>query len=133
MSPARSLITATVCGAALLAGCGDDGLPDDVEVRRTLDAYGKAAQKRDYPKVCEAYAARVHEALNERGLPCEQAMEIAFGKLKGLKLTVGKVKVDGDRASADVRSEAKGQKPSTDVIRLVREDGDWRISELASQ
>ena len=46
-------------------------------------------------------------------------------------LSVGKITVDGDTASAEVRTSAEGQAPSTDTVQLRRVDGSWRISSLA--
>jgi len=44
---------------------------------------------------------------------------------------VGRVTVEGDRARAEVRTSARGQEPSQDVIRLVRVAEGWRIASLA--
>ena len=47
-------------------------------------------------------------------------------------IEVKSVKVDGDTASAQVRSTASNQEPSDDTIKLVKVDGKWRIASLAS-
>jgi hypothetical protein len=47
-------------------------------------------------------------------------------------LTIGAIKVDGDRATAEVNSAAQGQPPSRDTLQLVRVDDGWRIASLAS-
>jgi hypothetical protein len=41
------------------------------------------------------------------------------------------VEVSGDQALARARSTAVGEPPSTDIVRLVKEDGDWRIASLS--
>ena len=38
--------------------------------------------------------------------------------------------MDGDTATAEVRSSAEGQRPSEDTVELVRVDGRWRIASL---
>ena len=38
--------------------------------------------------------------------------------------------VDGDAATAQVRSSAEGQEPSEDTVALVRVDDGWRIASL---
>ena len=38
--------------------------------------------------------------------------------------------MDGDAATAQVRSSAAGQKPSEDTVELVRVDDGWRIASL---
>jgi hypothetical protein len=47
-------------------------------------------------------------------------------------LTIGNVKIDGDQASAEIRSSASGQEPSQDTLRLVKVNGTWKISSLGS-
>ena len=46
------------------------------------------------------------------------------------RLTVGTVSVDGDRATAEVRSSAAGEAPSQDTLELVRVGDGWRIASL---
>ena len=46
------------------------------------------------------------------------------------QLTSGTIRVDGYSATADVRSSAKGEKPSRDTLQLVRVGGSWRIASL---
>ena len=46
------------------------------------------------------------------------------------RLSVGAVTVDGDTATAEVRSSAAGQEPSEDTVELVRVDDRWRIASL---
>jgi hypothetical protein len=45
---------------------------------------------------------------------------------------VGDVRIDGKRATADVRSSAEGQAPSRDTVELERTEDGWRISSLAT-
>ena len=48
------------------------------------------------------------------------------------QLTIGRVRVDGDQASAEIRSSAAGEKPSKDTLKLVNVNGTWKISSLGS-
>jgi len=64
------------------------------------------------------------------GLPCETALEKGFEDVRGPRISVGAVTVDGDAATAQVRSSAEGQEPSEDTVRLVRVDDAWRIASL---
>nr|MDQ4041136.1 hypothetical protein [Actinomycetota bacterium] len=41
------------------------------------------------------------------------------------------VRVRGDTALARTTTTARGQAPSRDVIRLVKQDGSWRVSSLS--
>ena len=58
-------------------------------------------------------------------------MRNAFEDVDNPRLTVGRVRVDGARASAEVRTAADGQEPSRDTVRLVKAAGEWRVSSLA--
>ena len=69
----------------------------------------------------------------ERSLPCEVALRRSeLESLREPKLEVRSVKVQGQRASAQIRSTASGQPPSQDTVQLVREGAGWRIASLAS-
>ena len=126
---------ALALGAGLaLAGCGGGGPSDDEQVRATLQAFGRAAAARDYQTLCDRLIApTLVQRLQRIGLPCEVALEQGLGEVRDPRLAVGRVTVEGDRARAEVRSSARGEEPSRDVIGLVRasEDDPWRIASLA--
>lgn len=125
---------AALAATPLAAGCGggEDRLPDDVQVRRTLDTFGRSIRSADYTTICKKLLAkRVVDRLKRVGLPCEQAVARGFGQVREPKITVGKITVSDDTASARVKTEAQGQRPSEDTMLLVRQDDDWRISDLA--
>ena len=66
------------------------------------------------------------------GLPCEIALQQGLGEVKQPRLIVGDVTVDGKKATAQVRTSAEGQAPSSDTVELERTDKGWRISSLAT-
>ena len=47
-------------------------------------------------------------------------------------LTIGTVNVDGDNATAEIRTSAAGEAPSKDTLKLVNVNGTWKISSLGS-
>jgi len=57
-------------------------------------------------------------------------MRNSLGSVREPRLTVGAVSVDGPRATAEVRTSAAGQEPSSDTVHLDRIDGAWKISAL---
>jgi len=128
----RRLALVGVVGA-LLAGCGgEDKPPDADQVRATLVQFGKATAAHDYRTMCsKLLAPNLLDKLRQIGLGCEEALEQGLGHVKSPQLSVGKIAVDGDTASAEVRTSAEGQAPSTDTVQLRRVDGDWRIASLA--
>ena len=115
----------------LRAGCGG-GPSDEEQVREVLVEFGRATAEKDFEALCDRILApSLIEELKKIGLPCEIALGNALAEVESPRLTVGRVRVNGDRASAEVRSSAAGQEPSSDIIQLVRVDDSWRISQLA--
>jgi Putative lumazine-binding len=127
----RRCCPAILLAAAVLAGCG--GPSDQQRVRQTVTDFGRAVEKGDYAHICtQLFAARLVQQLQQVSLPCEQALRRALGSRRDPRLTVGAVKVDGTTASAQIRTSAVGEQPSQDTLELVKVDGHWRISALAS-
>ena len=125
----RRLSILLACGA--LAGCGG-GPTDEQQVRDVLADFGRATAARDYDALCERILApSLIEDVKEIGLPCEIALQNSLGQVENPRLTVGRVRVEGSKASAEVRSSADNQEPSRDIVELVREEGEWRIARLA--
>jgi hypothetical protein len=115
---------------ALLAGCGGAG--NEQQVRDTLQRFQKATASQDYRALCTKLLARsVIDRLRSVGLPCEVALRTGLGSVRQPKLKVTRVKIRGSTALAEVRSGAAGQSASTDTVRLVKEDGDWRLTALS--
>jgi hypothetical protein len=125
---------APLAAAAVLAGCGNDQPSDEALVRDTLQRFVTAVEKRDYQSLCDTvFAPKLLQGLQEIGLPCEIAMRTSLGEVKEPRLTVGDVTVDGKTATAQVKTSAKGQPPSTDTIELAKVSAGWRVSALGSE
>ena len=126
------------CAAALalalaLGGCGDAGPTDEEQVRTTLTSFSRATAAKDYQALCDRLLAPSLIAdLKKIGLPCEIALQQGLGEVKQPRLIVGDVTVDGKKATAQVRTSAEGQAPSSDTVELERTDKGWRISSLAT-
>ncbi|HEX6024112.1 MAG TPA: hypothetical protein VFZ00_19125 [Solirubrobacter sp.] len=119
-----------VLGMALCA-CG--GPSDSERVHETVEAFGEATAAKDYQRLCDSLLApRLVEEVEAVGLPCEVALKQGLGDVQSPRLTIGRIEVAGDRATAQVRSAAAGQEPSEDVVELVRVGEEWRIASLAS-
>jgi hypothetical protein len=65
-----------------------------------------------------------------QGLPCEVALRQGLGDVEAPTLTIGRIEVAGDKATAEVNSAAQGQPPSNDTLQLERVSGLWRIASL---
>ena len=75
-------------------------------------------------------APQLIETVEQIGLPCEVALEKGFEGVEEPRISVGTSRVDGDTATAEVRSSAAGQAPSEDTVELVRVGDGWRIASL---
>jgi Putative lumazine-binding len=129
LRPVRRLFVALVAGAALV-GCGG-GPTDEEQVRATVDAFSKATAAKDYDKLCkQLLAPKLLEQVEQAGLPCEVALSKGLGEVEEPRVTIGQITVNGDSATADIRTSAKGEEPSRDTLKLSRVGGQWRIASL---
>jgi len=129
LSPVRLLAPALV--VLVLAGCGDAGPTPEEQVRTTVGDFGNATAAKDYHRLCEdILAPQLVDKVTEVGLPCETALREGLGKVRDPHLTIGRVQVAGDSATAEVRTSASGEQPSKDTLKLVKVNGNWRIASL---
>ena len=126
-------LAVALAAALALAGCGDEGPTDEEQVRTTLSAFSRATAAKDYQALCDRLLAPSLIAdLKKIGLPCEIALQQGLGDVKQPRLIVGDVKVEGKTATAQVKTSAQGQAPSSDTVELERTEDGWRISSLAT-
>jgi Putative lumazine-binding len=117
----------------VVAGCGEQGPTPEEQVRAKVAEFGRATAAKDYQTLCDRILApSLIEEIKEIGLPCEVALRQGLGEVRDPRLTIGRVDVQGESASAQVRTSATGQAPSEDTLRLVNENGTWKISSLGS-
>lgn len=108
------------------------GPNENEAVSETLESYAAATRDKDYQTICDdLYAKDLVERVRAAGLPCEVALRTGLEDRQNPRLRVLGVEVNGDQALARVRSTAGGEVPSTDLVRLVKEDGDWRVASLS--
>lgn len=101
---------------------------DERDVRATLSRFAVATREKDYQALCNIYAAVLVERIRAAGLPCEVALRNGLEDRQNPELDVLAVDVDGDTASAKVRSTAVGEVVSTDMVKNDR----WRLASLSS-
>ena len=124
----RLYVALLVLGAALSA-CG--GPSESERVHETVEAFGKATAAKDYQRLCdELLAPKLVEEVEAAGLPCEVALRQGLGEVEAPTITIGRITVNGDAATAEVRSTAAGEEPSADTLELVRVEDSWRIASL---
>lgn len=134
----HSAVSGLFAAAALvvaLAGCGADtepsARPDADQVRDVVQRFGQASARKDAETICrDLLADRLVQSVERIGLPCESALKRGLADVRQPSLRVLEVDVNGDRATALVRSSAAGQPTSEDRMGLVRQAGEWRILSL---
>ena len=126
----RRLIVALLVLCATVSGCA--GGPSDAEqVQSTVEAFGRATAAKDYQRMCdELLAPKLVSEVERVGLPCEVALRQGLGEVREPTLTIGRIAVKGDTATAEVQSAAAGEAPSHDTLKFVRVGEDWRIASL---
>jgi len=128
----RCIALAVPAAMLALAACGSGGPTDEQLVARAVTAFGRATAAKDYRALCaRILAPSLIEQVTSIGLPCEKALERGLGGVRSPQLTLGAVTVDGDRATAEVRTAAANQAPSRDTLRLEKVRGAWRVASLA--
>jgi predicted small lipoprotein YifL len=131
LRPVRYL--APALALLFLAGCGDQGPPPEEQVRTAVTEFGRATAAKDYQALCDRILApSLVEDVESIGLPCEVALRQGLGEVDDPRLTIGQVNVDGDEATAEIRTSAAGEEPSRDTLRLQNLDGTWKISSLGT-
>jgi hypothetical protein len=127
----RHVVLLALAVAALALGCGRESEED--QVRTTLDEFAAATANKDYQALCdELFATKLVEEVRQT-VACELALKNSdLARAQKPKLEVLRVKVDGEKATADVRTSAANQRPSRDTVELIREGDDWRIISLSS-
>jgi hypothetical protein len=131
----RALVFACIAIVVVLFVLGSALRPEpdrEDEVRETLERFAAATRDKDYQTLCDdLYAEDLVERSRAAGLPCEVALRTGLEDRQNPQLRVLSVEVDGDWATARVRSTAVGEVPSTDTVGLERDGDDWKVSSLS--
>jgi hypothetical protein len=140
-APARPL-TLLVVSALALGACGQsakdsakDFQGDQRAVAQTIEDLqtqgtkrsGDAARKICTDLLAPQLVARIRQASSK---PCDAVIKDALGDTDAFELQVQKVTVDGDRATAVVASQAKGEKDRIDTLTLTKVGNAWKIASL---
>ena len=126
----RRPLVALAAAALALGGCGS-GPSDEQQVRSAVLSFGRATAGKDYQRMCDdLLAPRLVDKIKQAGLPCEVALQKGLGGVHDPQLTLGRISVHGDAATAEVRTSARGQPPSRDTLKLTKVGGRWKIASL---
>ena len=127
-----------VClGITLFAtGCGGGGSskPQPIsgaakQVADVVQRLEKATETKNFAAICNdilASSARKQAG----GDACPAVLGARVRDVSHPRIKIESIEIDGPTAQAKVRTTATGQAPTTDVIRLVRENGEYRVISL---
>lgn len=117
-----------LAAACLLAGCG---MSDHDQVQAKVQQFLHATRSKDYTTLCtEVLGPSLLEHLAASGVPCETGMRIGLAGVKSPTLSIGRITVAGQRATAITLTGAAGQQASLDAIELIRTSQGWRVESL---
>lgn len=98
-----------------------------------MQQFARATAAKQVHTLCtQVLAPALVARLTAAGISCDQAMRIFVGSVTDPTLTVAKITVNGNRASAVVRAGASGQPSSVERIELIQTGNGWRLASLAS-
>jgi hypothetical protein len=117
-----------VLACLFAAGCGDDPSEKPEQVVRD---FVKATNDHDSERLCEEILTPkfIAEATGAKEGDTDQCKH-QLNAVTGLQLSlasVGRARVDGDRAQVSAVLRVQGQRQER-VFRLEREDGDWKLA-----
>ena len=125
-----------IAGTLLLAGCGGEGSSaggfegEEREVAEAVEEIQTAAERRDPEKLCRDLLAKaLRDSVGKAGSSCDKEMDKAIKDADAFDLDVEEVTVTGTTAQVAVRGDA-GSKRRSATLRMVKEDGRWRLAAL---
>jgi hypothetical protein len=120
----------------LAAGCGggDDRKPKPIsgpakDVAAVIKRLETATAKQDFTTICDGLLAAATRK-QAGGDQCPSVLEQRARGVRRPRIRIQAIEIEGDRAQARVRTTATGQAATTDLIRLVRENGGFRVLSL---
>jgi hypothetical protein len=110
---------------------GDDGPPavsgTPKEAVEVVEAFRRALAARDFAAICEElYTVEAREAAG--GDDCQSVLAQETAKLRDPQVNIVGLTVRGSEATVQVQASVDGEKPVADTIRLVRQEGKFRIA-----
>jgi hypothetical protein len=120
----------------LVAGCGGggNGKPKPIsgpakQVAAVIQRLEKATAEGDFRTICDdLLAAATRRQAGDKD--CADVLDQRARGVRRPRIRIQSIDVRGDQAVVRVRTTASGQAATSDVIRLVRENGKFRVLSL---
>ena len=123
----------------LLAGCAQqetstgDFKGSEKDVAAAIEDLQSNAQARKPGDICSNNLSReLADKLKTAGNDCTSEMEKVTGDADDFQLDVTDVTITGNTATAKVKTRKGDDKNATVTFTLVKEGGDWRLSDLGA-
>jgi len=114
-----------------LAGCGPfGGKSDRTTAGDTVTQLIEARNQGDFVKVCSLIASQQLAKFKQAGTTCERALPKLAQKGTTTSINIDQVRVSGDRATVDATVSQNGGAGNAQTILLVKEGGDWKVSQV---
>ena len=123
----RRALTALACAASLLlvAACGES---EQEQAREVVQDYVDATNDGDFEAVCGLYSESLKAELAVGENCAAFVQEQSSGADDAGELEVVDVRVNGDKATANINAIRESEGPSRISLQLGREGDDWRIT-----
>ncbi len=126
----RSRGVALLCSAYVVVGCGVSAKD---EVQAKVQQFAHATAGKDVHTLCtQVLAPALVSRLTAAGITCDQAMKIFVDSVTNPTISVSKITVHGQQASAVVLANATGQTATVQRIQLIQTHNGWRLASLAA-
>jgi hypothetical protein len=120
-------VTAALCVVLVVAGAGC-GQSDQEKARDAVQDYVDARNDEDFERVCELYADSFKEQLGADD--CPAFVEEQTAGLEAQDLEIVSVRVNEERAIAELDAAGESGAPTRIGLVLEEQDGDWKITGL---
>jgi hypothetical protein len=115
-------------------GSGGSGKPKPItgpakDVASVIQRFEKATARHDFKTICNDLFA----AATRKQAGGDSCSDLLYQRARGVRhprIRIRSIEIRGDQALVQVRTTATGQAPTSNVIRLVRENGSFRILSL---
>ena len=125
--------------AAVLAGCGPAPSSSsnfkgaEKDVAQVIEDLQSNAQSRKPSAICNDVLSRaLADKVKSGGSDCAGEMEKVTGDADDFELKVTDVTITGNTATATVKARRGDDKNASTTFSLVKEGGDWRLSDLGA-
>jgi hypothetical protein len=119
-----------------MAGCGgaESGKPKPIsgpakQVAGVIQRLEKATAQRDFTTICDDLLASATRR-QAGGADCADVLGQRARGVRRPRIRIRSIEIQGNQAVVRVRTTATGQAATGDVIRLVRENGRFRVLSL---